>query len=108
MLVWNAISSITLIILEILSLADLISSIDVTIRSRFWFTASICNETSITLWAAAREFSEFRLVIEPISWLEAEASSMEAACSEAPEAKVFAADATSPEAEASPSACFRS
>lgn len=73
-----------LMILEILSLEDLISPMATTICSSEWLVSTnlCCDEP--TRSAAEREFSVFLRAMELISSLDAEVSSREAACSEAP------------------------
>ena len=93
MFVWNAISSITLMILEILSLELLISPMAPTMFSseRLAWTNFCCD--CVTRPAAAVEFSVFLRAMELISSLEAEVSSSEAACSEEPCASTWADEA---------------
>src|SRR5579871_132506 len=94
MLVWKAISSMTLMIFEILSLDALISFIDKTIWSRLWLASDTRWAASDMLSDATREFSVFFCAIEWISSLEAEVSSMDAACSDEPCARDWLDDAT--------------
>jgi hypothetical protein len=84
MLVWKAISSMTLMILEILSLEALISFMDVVIRRRCRLASSIRCEATSMFSAATLELPAFLLVMELISSLDAEVSSRDAACSEDP------------------------
>ena len=88
MLVWKAISSITLMIFEILSLEPVISCIDWSISSSVRLPSVMRRSTSAITPAASFEFSAFLRVIEVISSLDAEVSSSDAACSEAPWARV--------------------
>src|SRR6185437_14730068 len=84
MFVWNAISSITLMIFEILPLDSLISSIETTISPSCPFAfLNICCDCSTSV-AIERELSVFFLDIELISSLDADVSSIDAACSDDP------------------------
>jgi hypothetical protein len=83
-LVWKAISSITLMILEIFSLEELIPFIDSTICSRCRLASSTRSDASTMLSAAELELCAFWLAMALICLLDAEVSSIDAACSEAP------------------------
>src|SRR5579883_2590820 len=74
----------TLIILEILSLEELISLMEPTICSKVRLPSGICRSTSAITSAAEREFSAFFRVMEVISQVEADVFTNEAACSDAP------------------------
>ena len=71
-------------ILEILSLDESISFIDTTICSSRVLASAICEAASFIFSAARSAFSAFLPVMELISSLDAEVSSSDAACSEAP------------------------
>jgi hypothetical protein len=85
-------------ILEILSLDALISSMATSICSRERFVSTNFSRACLTKWAAALEFSLFLEAIELISSTEAEVSSSEAACSEAPCASAWLEEETCPAA----------
>ena len=84
MLVWNAISSMVLMIFATLLLDSLIALIEFTISRSALFEAVTCCATSVTSVVACEAFSALRRVIEAISSIEAEVSSSDAACSVAP------------------------
>src|SRR5947207_2155622 len=90
----------TLIIREILSLDTLISFIDCTISAMERLPLRTCSSTMTMAFEAECEFSEFRLVMEVTCSLEAEVSSRDAACSDAPWARDWLEAATWPEANA--------
>jgi hypothetical protein len=84
MLVWNAISSIVLMIFETFWLESAISDIDATMppsASFDWVTRVSTSDISSAAW---RECSAFCRVIDDISSIDAEVSSSDAACSLAP------------------------
>ena len=88
----------TLMILEILSLEDVISRMEVTICPNVWLPSATRRSTSAIMAAADCEFSAFLRVMDVISSLDAEVSSSDAACSEAPCASDWLEEATCEEA----------
>ncbi len=98
-LVWKAISSIVLMILEVSSLAFEISSMDwVSSVMEPLARSTICFDSFMRL-SAVDALSAFCLVIDDISSSDEEVSSIEAACSEAPSASDWLAEETWPEAD---------
>jgi len=108
-LVWKAISSIVLMILEVSSLAREISPIDVISFSMDWpalATVSFVTPIMEFAWSALLAFC---LVMDDISSREEDVSSMEAACSEAPSAIFWLDEDRTPAAiDTSSTSAFRS
>ncbi len=103
-LVWNAISSMVLMILEVSSLALEMSFMDTVSRSMESLAVATTWLASFISPSAVPAFSALFLVMEAISSMDEEVSSMDAACSEAPSAMDWLADDTWPEADATWSA----
>ena len=88
MLVWNAISSIVLMMCATRRLDSLIAVIASTVSASAAWDWSTCFATALTSRAACEAFSTLLRVIDAISSIEADVSSSEAACSEHPCASV--------------------
>ena len=100
MLVWNAISSIVLMMRATLLLDSWIDSIETTISDSALFESSTRPCTSVTSTAASCACLALVRVIVAICSSDAEVSSSEAACSFEPIDSDCAEDATCPAAEA--------
>ena len=103
-LVWKAISSMVLIILDVSALALEMSAIDSVSRDMDWFAfATTCLVSAMRAFAWIA-WSAFCRVIEDISSSEEEVSSMDAACCDAPSASCWLDCEICPEAAATCSA----